>query len=561
MKETFKHYVCEICGGDLREIEDGHYVCPYCRAEFYKETTLPDELVLDLHSANRARSLQRFEDALNEYDRIISAYPDCFDAYWGATLSDYGIQYEKDYDGRMIPTVHRFSETAVTENPYFVNAVSFCKNEKELVRIKSSAAEIERIRCEIKKTVGTQEPYDIFLCYKETPIGGVGGFTSEFYWASELYIKLRSEGYKVFFAKESLPAARGDYEAHIFPALQSAKLMLILTTSVENVESVWVKNEWSRFIRFARENPSEGKRFKVIQSGFRPELLPRELRKEQVLNHDSMGWVSQLYDVIKDTFRDKEKEEAEKKRRETEELEARLARSSEERIRELERRLEEERKTRLDEEQKRQEEEARRRREEEARRNEERIKELERQLAAVKSSASTDTVSTAPTVMQAPQTKILTDGNEEYTVFLFKIGSKKLDVIKTVKEALGLGLKDAKELVERAPTALVTGVSRSDGEGFVSRLTRAGATAELTEKNTDMSRSAVSFNVILTNIGARKLNVIKAIRENLGLGLKDAKDLSETPNAVLAKGVSAKEAAQIKKLYQDCGATVTLVQM
>ena len=561
MKETLKNYVCEICGGDLREIAEGHYVCPYCRTEFYKETTLPDELVLDLHSANRARSLQRFEDALNEYDRIISAYPDCFDAYWGATLSDYGIQYEKDYDGRMIPTVHRFSEMAVTENPYFVNAVSFCKNEKELSRIKNSAAEIERIRCEIKKTVGTQEPYDIFLCYKETPIGGVGGFTSEFYWASELYIKLRSEGYKVFFAKESLPAAKGDYEAHIFPALKSAKLMLILTTSIDNVESVWVKNEWSRFIRFARENPSEGKRFKVIQSGFKPELLPRELRKEQVLSHDSMGWVNQLYDVISDTFRDKEKEEAERKKREAEELEARIARSSEERIKELERRLEEERKNRLAEEQKRQEEDARRRREEEARRNEERIKELERQLALATSGSTA-----ASKKEEAPKKDDSKAAETNFEVKLLTKGSSVVKTVVAVKNYFQLGLKEAKDIVDSAPVSLIKGISKAEAESFKEQLVLGGAQVELIDLSkvtpTESATETVSdtYDVILTKIGTRKLDLIKTIKTTLGLGLVDAKNLCETPNAVLSEMVSATEAELLKKSYEASGATITVVQ-
>lgn len=257
--------------------------------------------MLDLHSANRTRSLQRFEDALNEYDRIIASYPDCFEAYWGATLSDYGVQYEKDYDGKMLPTMHRFSEIPVFENKYFKNATKYCKNESELARIKKSAENIENIRIDIKKTVGTQAPYDIFLCYKETPIDG-NGLTPEYYWASELYINLRSKGYNVFFAKESLPATKGHYEAHIFPALKSARLMLILTSSIANIESVWVKNEWSRFIRFAKENPSDGKRFKVIQSGFKPEQLPHELRNEQVLNHNSLSWIEQLNDILKATF-------------------------------------------------------------------------------------------------------------------------------------------------------------------------------------------------------------------------------------------------------------------
>ncbi len=324
MNETMKNYVCEKCGGELKDTGEGRYLCPYCRTEFYKETTLPDELVLDLHSANRERALQRFEDALNEYDRIIASYPECFDGYWGATLSDYGIQYEKDYDGRMVPTVHRYSEIPVFENTYYQNAVKYCKNENERERIEKSAAEIERIRAEIKKTVGTQQPYDIFLCYKESPSDGKTLYTPEYKWASNLYIDLTSLGYRVFFAKESLPASKGDYEAHIFPALFSAKLMLILTSSIEHVNSVWVKNEWSRFIRFSRENPSAGKRFKVIYSDIKPETLPRELNKEQGLDHDSNKWYESLLAVIKDTFRDKKKEEEERKQREDEAQAARL---------------------------------------------------------------------------------------------------------------------------------------------------------------------------------------------------------------------------------------------
>lgn len=376
MNDALKYYICEKCGGELSRVEDGHFYCKYCKVDYYKEITLPEGLVIDLHNAGMDRNIRKFEDALNKYDIIISKYPECFDAYWGATLSDYGIQYEKDYDGRMIPTVHRFSETSVYENSYYVNTIRFCKSEQEKERIEKSAGEIERIRSEIKKTVGAQKPYDIFLCYKETPIGDDGGYTSEFYWADDLYRRLSGEGYKVFFAKESLPVAKGDYEAHIFPALRSAKLMLILATSVENLESVWVKNEWSRFIRFSKENPSSGKRFKLIGSGFKPEKLPRELRNEQMLNHDSMGWVDQLYSIISDTFRDEKKEEEERKRREKEEQAARFAKMLEEErgkwtAEEQRKRKEEERKKSEEEELKKREEDRRKREEEERRKREE----------------------------------------------------------------------------------------------------------------------------------------------------------------------------------------------
>ena len=67
----------------------------------------------------------------------------------------------------------------------------------------------------------------------------------------------------------------------------------------------------------------------------------------------------------------------------------------------------------------------------------------------------------------------------EFTVVLTSFGDKKLDVIKAVREITGLGLKDAKDLVEGAPKAIKENVSKSDAEEAQKILTEAGATVEL----------------------------------------------------------------------------------
>lgn len=64
------------------------------------------------------------------------------------------------------------------------------------------------------------------------------------------------------------------------------------------------------------------------------------------------------------------------------------------------------------------------------------------------------------------------------------------------------------------------------------------------------------FDVILTAVGASKLNVIKVVREITGLGLKDAKDLVEGAPKEIKKGVSKDEAEQVKKDLEAAGATV-----
>ena len=67
----------------------------------------------------------------------------------------------------------------------------------------------------------------------------------------------------------------------------------------------------------------------------------------------------------------------------------------------------------------------------------------------------------------------------EFDVVLKSFGAKKLDVIKAVREITGLGLKDAKDLVEGAPKTVKEGVSKDEAEKIKAALTEAGATVEI----------------------------------------------------------------------------------
>jgi len=64
------------------------------------------------------------------------------------------------------------------------------------------------------------------------------------------------------------------------------------------------------------------------------------------------------------------------------------------------------------------------------------------------------------------------------------------------------------------------------------------------------------FNVVLTAVGDKKINVIKAVREVTNLGLKEAKDLVEGAPKPVKEGVSKEEAESIKKKFEEAGATV-----
>jgi len=71
------------------------------------------------------------------------------------------------------------------------------------------------------------------------------------------------------------------------------------------------------------------------------------------------------------------------------------------------------------------------------------------------------------------------DEKSEFNVVLAEIGDKKINVIKVVREITDLGLKEAKELVDSAPSNLKGGVSKDEAESIKSKLEEAGATVEL----------------------------------------------------------------------------------
>jgi large subunit ribosomal protein L7/L12 len=77
-----------------------------------------------------------------------------------------------------------------------------------------------------------------------------------------------------------------------------------------------------------------------------------------------------------------------------------------------------------------------------------------------------------------------------------------------------------------------------------------GAAAAVEEKT--------EFTVVLTGFGENKVNVIKAVREVTGLGLKEAKDLVDGAPKTVKEGVNKDEAATIKKKFEDAGAKVEI---
>jgi len=122
------------------------------------------------------------------------------------------------------------------------------------------------------------------------------------------------------------------------------------------------------------------------------------------------------------------------------------------------------------------------------------------------------------------------------------------DLAQLEEQIVGLSLLDAAELVKKLEQRL--GVSAAAAAPVIVAGGGAGAAgAAPAEEKTE-------FSVVLKQVGANKINVIKAVREVTNLGLKEAKDLVDGAPKTVKEGVSKEEAENIKKKFTEAGATV-----
>jgi large subunit ribosomal protein L7/L12 len=117
------------------------------------------------------------------------------------------------------------------------------------------------------------------------------------------------------------------------------------------------------------------------------------------------------------------------------------------------------------------------------------------------------------------------------------------------EQIVGLSLLDAAQLVKRLEEKLGVSAAAAAPVMMAGGGAGAGAAVAPAEEKTE-------FSVVLKEVGANKINVIKAVREVTSLGLKEAKDLVDGAPKTVKDGVSKEEAETIKKKFTDAGATV-----
>ena len=121
-----------------------------------------------------------------------------------------------------------------------------------------------------------------------------------------------------------------------------------------------------------------------------------------------------------------------------------------------------------------------------------------------------------------------------------------LDIQKIIEEIKGATVVELNDLVKAIEEEF--GVSAA---AMAVAAPAAGGAAAAEEEKTE-------FNVVLTEVGANKIAVIKVVREITGLGLAESKAMAETPNAVVKEGIAKEAAEEMVKKFAEAGAKAVL---
>ncbi|MBR6366398.1 MAG: TIR domain-containing protein [Lachnospiraceae bacterium] len=290
-------YTCKMCGAPLN-ITEGMTVCEceYCGTSQTLAKIGDEKRIAAVNRANHFRQSGDFDRAEQAYEELITqggsdGNVDDADLYWSLTLCRYGIEYVTDpTTGRKVPTCHRLQYKNILDDDDYRRAVS-CADLSQKRVLLSEACYISDVQKRILEISKQEDPYDVFICYKEN--NEQGARTKDSVLAQDMYYQLLREGFKVFFARVTLEGKLGaEYEPYIFAALHSAKTMIVVGTKKEFFEAPWVKNEWMRYLAIMKEDRS--RRLIPAYLGMDPYDLPDALATFQAQDMSKLGFMQDM---------------------------------------------------------------------------------------------------------------------------------------------------------------------------------------------------------------------------------------------------------------------------
>ena len=252
--QTFK---CKICGGSLTVASKSRVaVCDYCGSKQILPLFSDESAQLLYDRGNSYLRQNEYDKAETIFNQLLSLCPEDPEIYWDLVLCKYGVTFVQDpKTGKYIPTCNRTHYESILNDKNYQKVIQYA-DEEQTAYYQENAETINDIQKGILAVSKKEKPFDIFISYKETDSKGTR--TKDSIAAQKLYEKLTESGYKVFFSRITLEDKIGtEYEPYIYAALYSSKVMLTVCSSKENIESPWVRNEWSRFLTLRQNDASK----------------------------------------------------------------------------------------------------------------------------------------------------------------------------------------------------------------------------------------------------------------------------------------------------------------
>lgn len=283
---------CKMCGGDMEIAADKTFgTCEYCGSTMTLPKVDDEQRAAAFNRGNHFRRIGEFDKALGVYERIVQENDADAEAHWCCALCRFGIEYVEDpttYE--WLPTCHRLSFDSFLEDVDYLAALEHSDGITRR-QYQKDAAKIAEVQRGILATSQNAQPFDVFICYKESDENGER--TRDSALAQDIYYQLTEQGRRVFFARITLEDVTGaEYEPYIFAALNSAKVMVVVGTRAEYLNAVWVKNEWSRFLALMKKDRS-----KLLLPCYRdmdPYDLPEQLSILQSYDMSKIGFLQDL---------------------------------------------------------------------------------------------------------------------------------------------------------------------------------------------------------------------------------------------------------------------------
>lgn len=289
-----------MCGGKIIPSADQTTgTCECCGSTVVLSKLNQQQRINAMNRGNEFRACGDFDTALSIYEHIIAEDDTDAEAHWCCALCRFGIEYVQDPTTlEYLPTCHRLSLDSFLEDVDYLAAMANSSGMAHW-QYQREGAKIAAVQRSTLSTSRTEKPFDIFLSCKDKDDSGAR--TEDSVLAQEIYYYLTKHGFRVFFSRITLEKKAGEeFEPYIFSALNSAKVMVLIGTKPEYLNSPWVKNEWSRFLNLKKRHPD--KLLLPCYKDMDPQTMPAPLNSLQSYNMGQIAFLQDLLHGVKKLF-------------------------------------------------------------------------------------------------------------------------------------------------------------------------------------------------------------------------------------------------------------------